>query len=111
MNLLFRRIGYAVLLTMIAVFVFLEITGPRGIPSLVEKRHRIRALQKANAELARENQARRERIERLESDPAAQEIEVRKQFKSQREGSIDFYLPPDEVPQPPAADSSSPTAP
>ncbi len=111
MNLLLRKLGYAVLLTMIAVFVFLEMTGPRGIPSLVEKRQRIRALRKANAELARENQERRERIERLENDSAAQEIEVRKRLKSQREGSIDFYLPPDEVPQPPAEDNSSPTVP
>ena len=108
---LFRRVGYAVLVIMIGVFLFLEMTGSYGISSLIQKQRQISDMQKANADLARENQLRRDRIEKLETDRAAEQIEVRKRMKYQRKDTIDFYLPPDEVAQPPAEDNSFSTVP
>ncbi len=93
MKSLVKGVGYAVLVTMIGVYLFLEITGARGIPKLLENRRMIETLQKENEELRLENQKRREKVERLEHDREEQELEVRKRWKLQREHSVDFYIP------------------
>ena len=97
---IFKNLGYAVLVTMIGVYVFLQVTGPNGVSALIEKRREVKQLQERNAELARANKMRKERIKRLLESREEQELEIRRRFKLQKKDSVDFYLPPDEATPP-----------
>ena len=59
----------------------------------MERRREIRRLEERNAESARENQLRRERLKRLQDSPSEQEMEIRKQLKLLRPGETTFILP------------------
>lgn len=63
------------------------------MPALMEKRREIRELEEQNANLQREIQRMRERIERLKNSPSEQEMEIRKQLKLLRPGETSFILP------------------
>jgi len=80
--------------------------GPQGIPALRGKWREIRTLEEDNANLQRENQYRRDRIKKLEENPSAQELEIRKKLKLVRPGETSFILP-----DPPKAEASKPEAP
>ena len=111
---IFKNLGYAVLVTMVGVYVFLQITGPNGVSALIQKRREVQQLQERNAELGRANKMRKQRIERLLDSREEQELEIRRRFKLQKKDSVDFYLPSDEAAppaQPEAAPSNSETAP
>ena len=66
------RIGYVLALMVAVVYAFFTMRGPHGISAWMEKRQEIRELEERNAALARENQVRREYIERLEKSPGVQ---------------------------------------
>ena len=97
MNPLFRNVGYAAVVAMIAVFVFLEVTGPFGVKELFNKRSRIEELQQQNSELERDNRMRSERIVRLKESQEEQELEIRRRYMKQKPGTVDFILPPGET--------------
>ena len=59
---LFKKLSWVTLIAMAGVYVYLLSTGPRGIPSLLEKRRRIALMEDKNAQLVRANGERRERI-------------------------------------------------
>ncbi len=63
-----------------------------GIPALIQKQREIRTLEKQNADLAREIEFRRERIERLREDESEQELEIRQRLKLVRPGEKVFIL-------------------
>jgi cell division protein FtsB len=67
--------------------------GPQGLSALAEKRREVRQLEEKNADLVRDNDAKRLRIERLKHDRSAQEVEIRKRLKLQRPGETSFVLP------------------
>ena len=96
MNALFRNVGYAAIVVMLGVYVFIEMTGPRGVNELRNKRNRIEQLQMENAELDRQNRHRDERIDSLVDSREEQELEIRRRFRKQKKGTMDFYLPPGE---------------
>ena len=75
------------------VAVWLAFRGPQGIQSLIEKHREISALEQQNAEKVRQNEALRERIQRLEQSGSEQELEIRKQLKLLRPGETTFLLP------------------
>ncbi len=52
--------------------------GPQGVAAWSEKRSEIRALQEQNANLRRDIELKKDRIEKLKSDPATQELELEK---------------------------------
>ena len=58
-----------------------------------EKHRQVRELEEENANLARENQLKRERIQKLEGSPDAQELEIRRHMKMLRPGETEFILP------------------
>ena len=97
MSSLLKRIGYAVVFTMFGVYVFLEMTGPRGLGELRQKREEIQALQEGNEEVRRRNEMRKERIRRLEDSREEQELEIRRRFRLRKKGTVDFFLPPGEA--------------
>ena len=90
---LVKRIGWAALVGMVGVYVYLSLAGPRGVKALLEKRQQITITQEENAELERENNRRRERIQRLKDSREEQELEIRRRLKLKKPGTRDFYIP------------------
>jgi cell division protein FtsB len=86
------KLGYAVAVLVAASYAFVTLRGPQGVPALIEKQEQIRTLEKHNADLAREIEFRRERIQRLQEDESAQELEIRQRLKLVRPGEKVFIL-------------------
>ena len=97
------KLGYAVAVLIAASYAFVTLRG--GIPALIQKQREIRTLEKQNADLAREIEFRRERIERLREDESEQELEIRHRLKLVRPGEKVFIL------QEPVARKNPATAP
>jgi len=91
-------IGFALL----GAFALRQLRGPEGLPAVREKWDQIRQMEEQNATLQRENDYRRNRIQKLESSPSEQELEIRKKLKLLRPGETSFILP--EQPKQPAVD-------
>ena len=75
------RLAYTAALALAIVYAFFTMRGPRGISAWMEKRQEIREMEDRNATIARENQLKREYIERLRQSQADQEIEIRRRLK------------------------------
>jgi cell division protein FtsB len=75
------RIGYMLALMMAVVYAFVTMRGSHGISAWMEKRQEIRTLEENNAILTRENQVRREYIDRLEKSHDEQELVIRERLK------------------------------
>jgi len=90
---LLRRVGYTLAFVLVGGYAAIALRGPQGIPALTEKRREIRELQEQNANLARENQLKRERIRKLQGSLNEQELEIRKHLKMLRPGETEFILP------------------
>jgi cell division protein FtsB len=84
------KLGYAVAVLVAASYAFVTLRG--GIPELIQKQGEIRTLEKQNADLAREIEFRRERIQRLREDESEQELEIRQRLKLVRPGEKVFIL-------------------
>jgi cell division protein FtsB len=95
MSKVFQRIAYLSAFALIGGYAYVVLRGPQGIPVLMEKRQMIRDMQERNATLERENQYRRDRIQKLSHSPAEQEMEIRKQLHMLRQGETSFILPDD----------------
>ena len=106
MNITVRRVFYTVALIAMAGYGYVALRGPQGIPALREKWREIRQLEEENANLQRDLQYKRERIDRLKNSPSAQEIEIRRKLKLLKPGETSFILP-DAAPD---GDSSKPPA-
>jgi cell division protein FtsB len=73
-----RPIAALAALIGLAAYATIMLRGPQGIAALTEKRREIRELEERNATLQRDIEAKKQRIERLKSDPATQELELEK---------------------------------
>ena len=73
-----RPIAALAALIGLAAYATIMLRGPHGISAWAEKRQEIRALQEQNANLQRDINAKKERIEKLKNDPATQELELEK---------------------------------
>ncbi len=93
MGFLLRKSGYVAALAFLALCAFVILRGPQGMPSLVEKRKEIQALQESNADLQSQIEQKRARIERLKSSEAEQELEIRDRLKLLRKGETRFITP------------------
>jgi len=94
MTLSAAKLSYVAALVAAAVFAALTLGGPQGVPALIQKNKEIQELEKRNAELAREIEQHKQRIERLRDDPTEQELEIRKQDKLVRKGEKVYIYPP-----------------
>jgi cell division protein FtsB len=88
-----RRTGWVAGVTLAMAYVWMAFRGPQGIQSLIEKHHEISQLEEQNADKARQIEALRERIQRLEQSGSEQELEIRKELKLLRPGETTFLLP------------------
>lgn len=93
MNPVAKRLIYLVALVSMAVYGYIALTGPQGIPALRAKWNEIHQLEEQNKSLERDNQARKDRLERLKNNPAEQDLEIRKRLKVQKPGETSFILP------------------
>ena len=91
-----RPLAAVAALAGLGAYATIMLRGPQGLSALTEKHREIRALEEQNANLERDNQAKRLRIQHLEHDANTQELEVRKRLKMQKEGDVQFVLPPDQ---------------
>ena len=88
-----RPIAALAALAGLGAYATLMLRGPQGLSALSEKHHEIRSIEEQNAELQRDIDAKKARIERLKHDASAQELEVRKRLKMGRQGETRFVLP------------------
>ena len=82
-------------LVALGAYAAIMLRGPQGLAALAEKRQQVRTLEEENANLRRDIEAKKLRIEKLRTDTTTQELEVRKRLKMQRPGETEFVLPPD----------------
>ncbi len=73
-----------------AAYATIMLRGPQGLSALQEKRHEIRSLEEQNANLARDIEAKKHRIERLKNDPSLQEVVVHDRLGKVHPGDTDF---------------------
>ena len=73
-----RPLAALAALTGLAAYATIMLRGPQGIHAWSEKRHEIQSLEEQNANLQRDINAKKERIEKLKNDPATQELELEK---------------------------------
>jgi cell division protein FtsB len=90
-----RFAGYVIAFSMVGVCGLVAFRGPQGVPMLMEKRRDIQVLQEQNADIMKDNEVKRNRLERLRRSQAEQELEIRKRLKLQRPGETTFILPDD----------------
>jgi len=74
------RVAYALALLASVAYAFFTMRGPHGVAAYMEKRQEIRDLEDGNAGLTRENQLKKEYIDRLEQNKDEQELEVRRKL-------------------------------
>jgi cell division protein FtsB len=75
---LFRPIAALATLSGLAAYATIMLRGPQGVNALADKHRQIRLLEEQNANLAREIAEKKQRIQRLKSDPSTQELELEK---------------------------------
>ena len=90
---LLRSAAIVAALVGLAAYATITLRRPQGLSALAEKQRQVRALEEANANLARDIAAKKQRIERLKHDPRTQELEIRKRLKLQRQNETSFVLP------------------
>lgn len=75
------KTAYALIVLCGILYAFVELRGPNGIPGLLEKRRQVHEYEVSNEQLHREIEQKQERIQRLQTDPREQEIEIRQRLK------------------------------
>lgn len=76
----------------LAAYATIMWRGPQGLSALDEKRRQIRALEEENADLQRDLDAKKHRIERLKNDPKTQEVEIEKRLGRFPSGVTQFRI-------------------
>ncbi len=87
-----RSLAAVAALAGLAAYATIMLRGPHGIAALEEKRHEIRTLEEQNANLARDIRAKKQRIERLKTDPSLQEVVIKERTGMVRQGDTDFKV-------------------
>lgn len=87
-----RPIAALAALAGLAAYATIMLRGPQGLSALAEKHHEIRTLEEQNANLARDIEAKKQRIERLKNDPSTQQVEVEKRLGKLPAGATEFKI-------------------
>jgi cell division protein FtsB len=91
----------------LAAYATIMLRGPHGLAALEERRRQVRALEEENANLQRDIDARRHRIDGLKNDRNAQIVAVEKEQKKVQEGQTRFDTPGQRL-TPPTSGSKPP---
>jgi len=73
---LLRPVAALAAIAGLGAYATIMLRGPQGLAALSEKRELVRSLEEQNANLQRDIEAKKHRIERLQTDPSAQEVEL-----------------------------------
>lgn len=73
-----RPVAAVAALAGLAAYATIMLRGPQGLSAWTEKRHEIRVLEEQNANLQRDIDAKKTRIEKLKNDPDTQALELEK---------------------------------
>jgi cell division protein FtsB len=76
----------------LAAYATIMLRGPQGLHALEDKRREIRVLEEQNADIQRDLDAKKQRIDRLKNDPKTQEVEVGRRLGKVRPGSTEFKI-------------------
>lgn len=87
-----RPIAAVAALAGLAAYATIMLRGPQGLSALAEKHREIRLLEEKNANLARDIEAKKQRIERLKTDPSTQEVEIEKRLGRVHPGDTEFKV-------------------
>ena len=87
-----RPIAAVAALVGLAAYATIMLRGPQGLSTLAEKRRQIRMLEEENANLLRDIEAKKQRIERLKNDPKTQEVEIEKRLGRIHAGDTQFKI-------------------
>jgi cell division protein FtsB len=87
------RFAYAVAFLLVATYAVATWTGPKGLTALSEKERQIQAAEKRNADLRKDIDRTRERIQRLGADQTEQERVVKERLNLVHPGDKVFMLP------------------
>src|ERR1039457_6277772 len=71
-----RPVAALAALSDLAAYATIMLRGPQGLNALAEKHREIRLLQEQNDKLSHEIEMKKLHIQRLQSDPATQEVEL-----------------------------------
>lgn len=85
-----RPVAILAALVGLAAYATIMLRGPQGLTALAEKRREIRTLEEENANLRRDIEAKKSRIERLKTDPSTQEVEIGKRLGKVHAGVTEF---------------------
>src|ERR1700733_3368573 len=86
------KIAYTLIVLCGIFYAFVELRSPNGIPGLLEKRRQVQDYEVGNEQMHREIEQKQERIQRLQSDPREQEIEIRQRLKLAGPGEKIFII-------------------
>jgi cell division protein FtsB len=75
------RFCYAAAVLALGGYAYFTLQGPRGLRALLDKRASISQMEKVNTRLTRENEQKRDYLQRLDKDPKVQEQIIREQMK------------------------------
>lgn len=101
-----RVIAAIAALAGLAAYATIMLRGPQGVNSLEEKHRQIRALEEQNANILRDIEARKHRIDSLTNDPGAQAVAVEKEQRKLHPGQTRFDTPGQRITMP--GDSKEP---
>jgi len=73
------RFAYVMIFLVAVSYAFFAF--PKGVHAWQEKQRQVQEMEKHNAKLAREVERQKEHINRLNSNPSEQELEIRKRLK------------------------------
>jgi len=100
-----RPIAALAALAGLAAYATIMLRGPQGLSALAEKHREIRTLEEKNANLARDIEAKKQRIERLKNDPSTQGVEVQKRLGKLAPGATEFKITGQHVTTPNLSDA------
>jgi TolA-binding protein len=102
-----RMLTALAVLAGLAAYATIMLRGPHGLAALEESRRKVRALEEQNANLQRDIDARRHRVDALKNDRNAQIVAVEKEQKKVQEGQTRFDTPGQRL-APPSSGSKPP---
>ena len=85
-----RPLAVLAALAGLAAYATIMLRGPHGLSALEEKHRQIRTLEEQNAALAHAIDAKKQRIERLKTDPSLQQVVVHDRLGKMHPGDTDF---------------------
>ena len=92
MTLSFGKVAVAGIALAALAYGVAEVRGPNGYTQLLQKREQVHELEQQNRELRQEIDRLGKRVDKLQRDPVAQELEIRKKLGLVKPGETVYVL-------------------